>query len=205
MRAAPERYRYVLSSLVAMPFLDRLEMAALSAMPQRTVYDAVARLERLGLVDGVPHATPLQSRTRRFYLTAAGLNRLADVYGMSLDELLYLNPVSASWRRILLERLDTVGVIYRLASAIARVADPIEIQWYRATPLDATVFLPGGRTIGVVRQGGHLRQDGLCQAALETQRGTAPQRRPDTGARRRAPETCPQADGGSRPDDLPGP
>ena len=144
MRAAPERYRYVLSSLVAMPFLDRLKMAALSAMPQRTVYDAVARLERLGLVDGVPHATPLQSRTRRFYLTAAGLNRLADVYGMSLDELLYLNPVSASWRRILLERLDTVGVIYRLASAIARVADPIEIQWYRATPWTPPSSFPAG-------------------------------------------------------------
>ena len=174
MRAAPERYRYVLRSLVAMPFLDRLEMAALSAMPQRTVYDAVARLERLGLVDGVPHATPLQSRTRRFYLTAAGLNRLAGVYGMSLDELLYLNPVSASWRRILLERLDTVGVIYRLASAIAGVADPIEIQWYRATPLDATVFLPGGRTIGVVRQGATSDRTAFAKRLWRLREGPLP-------------------------------
>ena len=63
MRAAPERYRYVLRSLVVMPFLDRLEMAALSAMPQRTVYDAVARLERLGL--GTPSPRPRRSRAGR--------------------------------------------------------------------------------------------------------------------------------------------
>ena len=51
MSAGKERYTYVLRSLASMPFLDRLELAAVSDVPDRTTYDAVADLERRGLVD----------------------------------------------------------------------------------------------------------------------------------------------------------
>ena len=46
-----------------------------------------------------------------------------------------------------------MAVIYRLASAIANTAYPVRFRWYRAMPLDAAVTLPGGGTIGIVRQG----------------------------------------------------
>ena len=114
MSAGKERYTYVLRSLASMPFLDRLELAAVSDVPDRTTYDAVADLERRGLVDSIPHATDLLRTTRRFYLTAAGLNRLSDEEGVSLDEMLRTYPVSVQWRRILLGRLDAVAVIYRV-------------------------------------------------------------------------------------------
>ena len=48
-----------LRRLAAMPFLDRLELAAVSGVPDRSVYNAVAALERQGLVASLPHATAL--------------------------------------------------------------------------------------------------------------------------------------------------
>ena len=72
---------------------------------------------------------------------------------MSLDELLSSRPVSARWRRVLLERLDALAVIYRVAAALSDAAHPIRFRWYRSGPADAGIFLPGGRCLAVVRQG----------------------------------------------------
>ena len=113
-----------LRRLATMPFLDRLELAAVSGVPDRSAYNAVAALEREGLVASLPHATALLRRTRRYFPTDAGLRRLAGVEGISLEQLLRRHPVSARWRRILLERLDAVAVIYRVAVALSDAAHP---------------------------------------------------------------------------------
>ena len=143
----------VLGRLAAMPFLDRLEMVAVSGWSRGAVYPVVDRLERDGLIRSVPHAAPLTPSTRRYCLTAAGLHLLARGEGMTVDELLLGCPVSEQGRRILMERLDAVAVVYRLASAISNAAFPVRFRWYRAMPMDAAVALPDGRTIAIVRQG----------------------------------------------------
>ena len=142
-----------LRRLAAMPLLDRLELAALSGRSRGAVYDAVAKLEDRGIVEAVPHASPLVAPTRRYVLTAAGVNSLAELDGVSLEETSFLLPVSRQWRRRLLERLDAVAVIYRLACAVNQVFHPLAFRWYRAMPLDAAIALPDGRTLAVVRQG----------------------------------------------------
>ncbi len=143
----------LLRRLAAMPFLDRLEMAAVAGRSRGAVYEAVEKLEKGGLAGSVSHASDLIPPTRRFHLTAAGLHRLARDEGTTVDELLLRYPVSGQWRRVLTERLDAVAVIYRLASAISNVAHPIRFRWYRAMPVDAAIALPDGRVIAVVRQG----------------------------------------------------
>ena len=70
-----------------------------------------------------------------------------------MDDMLRVYPVSDRWRRILLERLDALAVVYRLAAVLSGVAYPIRLRWYRASPLDAAVSLPDGRTLGIVRRG----------------------------------------------------
>ena len=142
-----------LRRLADMPFLDRLELAALTGWSRGAVFGAVAKLEERGMVEAVPHASSLVAPTRRHALTAAGVERLAGLQETPLEELLYLLPVSRQWRRGLLERLDAVAVIYRLASAINQVYHPLAFRWYRAMPLDAAIALPDGRTLAVVRQG----------------------------------------------------
>ena len=143
----------VLRRLAEMPFLDRLELAAVSGWSVGAVYGAVKKLEGAGTVQTVPHASDLIPPTRRFCLTGAGILRLAQDRQTTVDQLLRRRPVSQGWRRILLERLDAVAVTYRLSAALSGAAYPIRFRWYRAGPLDAGIVLPGGRIIGIVRQG----------------------------------------------------
>ena len=140
-------------ALAEMPFIDRTDLAAVTGWSRGAVHGAVANLDRDGLCDAVTHATGLFPAAERFHLTAAGLERLAADEGMPLDDLLRARPISARWRRILLERLDALGIIYRLAALLSGVAYPIRLRWYRASPLDAALALPDGRTLGIVRRG----------------------------------------------------
>ena len=139
--------------LARMPFLDRLEAAAISGWSRGAVYRSVGRLIGSSLVGSLPHATELTPLTRRYHLTARGLRLLARTGDRDMDDLLRSHPVSTRWRRVLLDRLDALGVIYRVASALSNVAHPIGFLWYRAMPLDAAITLPGGRTVGIFRLG----------------------------------------------------
>ena len=164
----------LLRLLADMPFLDRLEAVAVSGWSRGAVYRAVHRLEDAGLIASVPHGTDLVPLTRRFHLTAAGLRLLAQGENTSLADLLRDHPVSARWRRVLLERLDAVAVIYRLASTIANTAYPVRFRWYRAMPMDAAVTLPGGRTIGIVRQGPVTDRTGFSKRLWRLRQGPLP-------------------------------
>ena len=110
-------------------------------------------LEQAGLVASISHASELIPPTGRYCVTAAGLRRLAREEGDSLSETLLARPISAQWRRVLLERLDALAVVYRLASPVSTVAHPIRFRLFRAMPMDAAIALPDGRVIAVVRQG----------------------------------------------------
>ena len=143
----------LLRALSRMPFLDRLEMVAVCGWSRGAVYEAVEKLETEGFCASVPHGTGLLPTSRRFHLTESGLRRLAGEEGMALDELVRHRPVSAQWRRSLMERLDAVASVYGVASTVSSLAFPIRFRWYRSIPLDAAMTLPDGRTVGIVRQG----------------------------------------------------
>ena len=171
----PEGYEArLLRALASMPFLDRTEMVAVTGRFRGAVYEAVERLEASGLCASVLHATELVPQARRFHLTESGLRRLAEEEGMSLDELVRSHPVSAQWRRSLMERLDAVAVIYHLASAVSDVAYPIRFRWYRSIPLDAAMTLPDGRTVGIVRQGLTADRSGFSGRLMRLQGGPIP-------------------------------
>ena len=140
--------------LAELPFLDRLDLVALSGWSRGAVYPTLHRLQREGLVTSLPHATPLAPRTERFYLTAAGLRRLArDDDGAGHGELVRRYPVSQQEQRLLLQRLDGASIIYRVTSAVADATHPIRFRWYRAHPPDAAITLPDGRSVGIIRRG----------------------------------------------------
>ena len=161
----------LLRILADMPFLDRLEATAVSGWSRGAVYEAVRRLEDAGLAASVPHATNLTPHTRRFHLTAAGLRQLAKEERIPTDDLLRSRPASAQSHRLLLERLDAVAVVYRLADAISDLAHPIRFRWYRAMPADAAIALPDGRTIAVVRQGHATDRSGFAKRLWRLEKG----------------------------------
>ena len=143
----------LLMLLADAPLVDRIELAQLSRWSERAVYQRLADLQRAGLVEDVAHASELISPTRRMLLTQAGIEQLAQNNGSSAAEILSEHPISQPWRRILLGRLDSVAVIYRLATALVELAHPLRLHWYRSQPADAAVGLPDGRTLAVVRWG----------------------------------------------------
>ena len=163
-----------LRHLSDMPLIDRLEAVAVSGRSRGAMYGAFERLESEGLAASVPHASELISSTRRYFLTAGGLRTLALKDGMDVDELLRSRPVSARWRRVLVERLDAVAVIYRLASAMSGVEHPIRFRWFRAMPMDAAIALPDGRVIAVVRQGPTTDRTGFSKRLWRLRQGERP-------------------------------
>ncbi len=166
--------RELLRALAAMPFLDRLELAAVTGRSRGAVYEAVARLVDGGFVASISHATGLLPPTRRFYLNAGGLRRLGKFEGAGMENILRDYPVSARWQRSLLERLDAVAVIYRLAAAVADVCFPIRFRWFRSVPLDAGIILPGGHCIGIIRQGHTADRTGFAKRLWRLGQGPIP-------------------------------
>ena len=164
----------MLRVLAEMPFLDRLEMVELSGWSRGAVYGSVERLEAGGFCAPASHAVDPLPPTRRFHLTAAGLGRLAEQEGLSPDELVRRYPVSAQWRRSLMERLDALATIYRLACAVSGVAFPVRFRWYRSLPLDAGLTLPGGRTVGILRQGLTADRTGFAKRLWRLREGPTP-------------------------------
>ena len=163
-----------LRRLASMPFLDRLELAAVAGISDRSAYRAVAALERRGLARSLLHGTEGLRTTRRYHLTSAGLRRLAAIEDEPLHALLRARPVSAQWRRLLLERLDAVAVIYRLAASIAALRGAIGFRWYRALPMDASIVLPGGAVLVVVRQGATADRTGFAKRLWRLREGPPP-------------------------------
>ena len=53
----------MLRNLAVMPFLDRLDLAVVSATADRTTHDAVARLTSNGFVSAIRHATQAVATT----------------------------------------------------------------------------------------------------------------------------------------------
>ena len=161
-------------ALAAMPFLDRQEMVAMTGWSRAAVYEAVGKLEEGGFCASVLHAPDSLPPVRRFHLTLLGLRRLADEEDRPLDALLRELPLSAQWRRSLMERLDALAGIYHLASLLTRVAYPLRFRWYRSQPLDAAVTLPDGRTVGIVRQGLTADRTGFGKRLWRLREGPMP-------------------------------
>ena len=164
----------LLRGLASMPFIDRLELAAISGWSRGAVYGGVRRLEDERFASSIPHATDLIPPTRRYHVTAAGLDRLAETEGVTPDELTRSRPVSVQWRRILMERLDALAVVYRLASVVSGVAHPMRVRLYRARPADAALLLPGGRVVAVVRQGLTADRTGFSKRIWRLREGPLP-------------------------------
>ena len=181
----------ILRALASMPFIDRMDLAAVSGWSRGAVYEAVDRLDSGGYCDAVTHATGLLPATERFHLTAAGLERLAAEEGLSVDDLVRVRPVSDRWRRILMERLDALAPVYRLAAVLSGIAYPIRFRWYRAAPLDAAVDSSRRPHRGHRPAGPHLRPVPLRQPDVEAARRAAARRRPGTHTRPGAPPARP--------------
>lgn len=78
------------------PFLDGIELSALSGLPQRSVFRHLRRLSELGYVASLPPATAHIPRTRRPFLTALGVRQFTLDLGVETAEALQSIPYRLS-------------------------------------------------------------------------------------------------------------
>ena len=140
----------LLKQLSQTPFTDRLELAALTGWSPSTVYLQMDRLEQHKLVENLTHTLRHIPATSRYCLTARGVQVISDNTQTPFSKLLRQYPISDQWRRLILQRLDTSAILYRLTTTISKIAYPLQIHWFRAQPMDAMVELPDGRSIALV-------------------------------------------------------
>ena len=191
--SAAERDLPILRRLASMPFLDRLELAAVSGTADRSAYAAVSALERRGLAASVIHASDLLRATRRYWLTAAGLRRLAEAEGIAPDELLRAYPrlgPAASHPHGETGRGGRhlqAGLVHR-RRVRSRGAALVQVRAPRCR------HNASRRTHrGCGQAGTDVGQDGLFEAALAVERRTAPRSRLHAHDRPGAAEARPQA------------
>ncbi len=135
------------------PFADRLELAALTGWSPSAVYRQMDHLEQHKLVEDLMHTLRHTPATSRYCLTARGVQAISDNTQTPFSKLLRQYPISDQWRRLILQRLDTAAMLYRLTTMISKIEYPLQLHWFRAQPMDAMIELPGERSIALVRIG----------------------------------------------------
>ena len=143
--------------LCATPLATVRELSFFGRVPASTLRDRLTTLAQRDLVDAVPHRLGLLGPhpQRRYFPTPTGLTA-AGAATADPAAFLHAYPVSRQWFRLLAARLDAVAVLYHVATLVAAAdpsGQPVRVDHCRQGPYDALVTLPGGRSLGLLRQG----------------------------------------------------
>ena len=156
--------RQLFDALSQMPFVDSSEMSGILGEPHATVHRALTRLLSNGMAGRVRHGTAHMPSSQRYYLTAHGIREAAQVLDFDTpSDFVRAYPVSREWLALLIRRMDSVAVVYRLAASLSSGIDRLEsrVEFHRRGRFDATITLHDGRSFGMVRQGLALRRRSL--------------------------------------------
>ena len=147
-----------------MPFVDSVDLALILGESHATVHRKLISLLSEGIMGRASHGTAHLPSSRRYYLTARGIDEAAEVLGFRTpSDFVRAYPMSREWLALLIRRMDAVAAIYRLATAMSPGIDGLrsQVEFHRRGRFDAFITLHDGRSFGVVRQGLALRRRSL--------------------------------------------
>ena len=106
-----------------MPFVASGEVHDLLGLDGQVSLKVMRNLEGLGYVTSLKTAESLRygHNVPSYCLTEQGIERLAGLDGIGVDDVYESYPVSLQWRRALLRRMEAVDVFYRLCRRVAVV------------------------------------------------------------------------------------
>ncbi len=157
LRPLRESLEEALLLLCAAPLATVDELSRFGRVPASTLRERLEKLAKRSLVSSVPHHLSILGARpkRRYFPTEQGVIA-GGVATKGRAHMLRAYPVSKQWFRLLAERLDAIAVLYRVAAMVADADphnDPVRVDHYRRGPYDMLLILPGGRSIGLIRQG----------------------------------------------------
>ena len=143
------------------PFATSSELAALNGRALLSnVHRNIASLRERELVQSVDYHSGVSRRaSARHFLTSGGLGVLSDWLGQTVFDTLRELPVSAEWQRVLLGRIETLALVYRIAVQVSRCRAEsggdgrTGVLFPRDAPLDGIISCADGPWFGVMRQG----------------------------------------------------
>ncbi len=143
--------------LCATPLATVDELSRFGRIPASTLRDRLKNLVKMGMADSVSHSLTILGPHPhlRYFPTEKGIDAGAMVE-WGTKTFLREYPVSKQWFRLLAERLDAVAALYRAAALVADAdsqGKPVRVDHYRQGPYDMLITLPGGRSVGLLRQG----------------------------------------------------
>ena len=102
--------RQILHSLSQMPFIDSAELAAILGEAHATIHRALTGLLADGIVGRVSHGTAHLPSSRRYYLTARGIDEASGTLGFrTTSDFVRAYPVSREWLALSIRRMDAVA------------------------------------------------------------------------------------------------
>ena len=143
--------------LCAAPLATVDELSRFGRIPASTLRDRLKKLVKMGMADSVSHRLTILGPHPhlRYFPTEKGIHAGAMVE-WGAETFLREYPVSRQWFRLLAERLDSVAALYRAAALVADAdsqGKPVRVDHYRQGRYDMLITLPGGRSVGLLRQG----------------------------------------------------
>ena len=156
--------RQILHSLSLMPFADAAELVGILGEPPANIHRKLTVLHASALIGRVNHGTTHLPSSRRYYLTAKGINEASRILGFATpSDFVRAYPMSKEWLALVIRRMDAVASIYRLAATLSPETDGFRsrVELFRRGRFDAAITLHDGRKFGVIRQGLALRRRSL--------------------------------------------
>ena len=165
LRPLRESLEEALLLLCAAPLTTVDELSRLGRVPASTLRERLEKLAERGLVGSVPHHLSVLGTQpqRRYFPTEKGVVA-GGVATKGQAHMLQAYPVSKQWFRLLVERLDAIAVLYRIAAMVANAdqhSEPVRVDHYRKSPYDMLLTLSEGRSVGILRQGQALPSSNL--------------------------------------------
>ena len=155
MKLRPDDW-IILGKLVSLPFIDTEEIAFLSDVTPHRTGDSLKRLCRLKLSASILHCTPTTQSSARYYLTRAGVRLYLERALIHRSQT--TRPITREWYTRLLQRLDTVRTVYRIAKSFVPVDMDMarrtpEVIWYRRGNWTAALRFHDGNIVPIMVQG----------------------------------------------------
>ena len=171
----------IIKALSEMPFASEAELADFLGVSRSVVHRALKVLRKAGFAGRVWHGTPQVAPCYRHYMTRRGIEEASRMIGLkSAAEYVRAYPMSSQWLRILIQRMDAVVAVYRVAAMMSPGIDGLRarVSFYRRGSCDALITLHDGRSFGIVRQGVALKRARLNDRLRAIHQGRRP--RPGT-------------------------
>lgn len=149
-----DRARSALLACARMPFASAAHIGGSLLMDGQQAARAIADLKSLGLAYSMPRQGNQGRPTKRWFVSANGVEAISFLSGRDMEGIMRALPVSLQWQRRILSRIDAADIFYQLAGVAAHsVSRECVWRWRGSGWVAGDLDLGEGKIMRVARMG----------------------------------------------------